>query len=198
MRHHLPILSLFPPQACRPTTVALSTGSRTRLPFHISSFLSSSVTLPYTPFIFCFPLIIIRPKSLIHIPLSHFSLSISSSKLQACQFTLSLCPGLRKGLHCPIHPSLFTRISIPSLFHYLCHGLRPFAPWFTRSSSLFNYLCPGLRPFAHHGLHAAPAYYILSTPTLRLERNSSTISFTRGSIAMSGPSTTHLRPLYAL
>lgn len=57
MHHHLPILFLFMLQDCHLTAVVLSTGLRMCLPLHFFFGLKS----------------IIRPKSLIHIPLSPFS-----------------------------------------------------------------------------------------------------------------------------
>ncbi|KAG1808203.1 uncharacterized protein BJ212DRAFT_665135 [Suillus subaureus] len=227
MRHHLPVLSLFTPRACRPTAVALSTGSRTCLPFHISSLLSY----------------IVRPKSLLHVPLSPFSFLSSDQNHSVYPFHLSLSscrpaqvtpsyipftfissyyrptqvtpsfslfllffrasrpPGhsltLPRTLEARGPALLHSRITIYSRLHTQPISLSlprtsPIrASRFTRSSSLFHYLCPGLRPFAHHGLHAAPAYFIISAPDFAHSRT--TVYMQLQPISSSLPRTSPIR-----
>jgi hypothetical protein len=160
-------IQLHFPLVYRPTQV---TPSNTPLISLSSYYCPIQVTPSYTPF--TFPLFF----DPIHLLFVLRCLLVSSSKPQAHQLTLYflVLPGLLESLHFTIYAFLFTRNSIPSLFHYLC---------------------PELRPSAHHGLHAAPAYIqlsllrtplicaprftrssllhhdFLSTPTLRLEQS---------------------------
>ncbi|KAG2043662.1 hypothetical protein BDR03DRAFT_431497 [Suillus americanus] len=116
------------------------------------------------------------------------------TQLQPIQLSLSQTSPIRT-------PTVYMQLQPISLSLPRTSPIR--APRFARSSSPFqSHSCPGLRLFAHHGLHAAPAYYITTSCPHRhfaSNRTPSTTSFTRDfMIPMSGLSTAHLMSLYAL
>jgi hypothetical protein len=140
MRHHLPVLSLFTLQACRPTAVAFLT---LRMHFPLSSHLSNTGHYFIYPFLL---FIIVRLKSLLHMPNSPLYLSSDIHLF----FQASRPPDYSLTLHRTLEvrgsAQSHTHITIDSQLH----------------TQPIHYLCLRLRPCAHHGLYTAPASLVIS------------------------------------
>jgi hypothetical protein len=162
MRHHLPVLSLFTLQACRPTAVAFLT---LRIHFPLSSHLSN--TGHY--FIYPFPLfIIVRLKSLLHMPNSPLYLSsdiylfFQASRPPDYSLTLHRTLEARGSALSHIHITIDSQLHTQPISLSLPQTSPMRAPRSIYCSSITYCFCPGLRSFAHHALQAAPAYSIVS------------------------------------